>query len=70
MHVTAGKTFSSRYDKKAPVHVAMVDPESEDTPRSLCAGMVMAPIRRGGAIDVTCRACADAVAQLQQLVAV
>jgi heptaprenylglyceryl phosphate synthase len=66
--IYAGKTFSSRYDKKAPVHVAMVDPDGDEQPRNLCTGMVMAPVQFGGSIDVTCRACAQAVLELQQLV--
>jgi tripartite-type tricarboxylate transporter receptor subunit TctC len=57
MFIYAGKTFTARYDRKAPIHIAVLDPESENGARSLCSGMVIAPINKGGTIDVTCRAC-------------
>lgn len=66
MLIYAGKTFTSRYDRKAPVHIAVLDPEAENGVRSLCSGMVIAPICKGGKIDVTCQACQ---AEVQRLMA-
>lgn len=63
MFVVAGKTWSSRYDKKAPIHLARGD---ETGPQSLCAGMEVAPIK-DPRVTVTCSTCSDLAVQLSAL---
>lgn len=68
MLIYAGKTYSARYDRKAPVHIAVLDDTTESGVRSLCHGMVIAPINKGGKIEVTCRSCQTEVQQLMRAV--
>jgi tripartite-type tricarboxylate transporter receptor subunit TctC len=68
MLIYAGKAFTTRYDRTAPVHLAVLTPESENDVRSLCAGTVIAPINKGGTIDVTCQSCQAEVQRLMSSV--
>lgn len=56
MLVYAGKTYSARYDKKAPIHIAVVDPDAETGVRALCHDMEISPVNER-TVDVTCRNC-------------
>lgn len=66
MLIYAGKTFSNRYDRRAPVHIAVMDPDSDvaNGALSMCSGIVIAPINTGGTIEVTCRSCQTEVQRL------
>lgn len=69
MLIYAGKTFTSRYDSRAPIHIAVLDDTTENGVRSLCAGKLLAPINKGSKIDVTCRVCQTRVQRLMSAVA-
>lgn len=64
MLVHAGKTYSARYDKKAPIHIAVVDPDTASGARAICHGMVISPVNNTGTIDVTCKRCEDEIYRL------
>lgn len=67
MFINAGKTHVSRYDRRAPVHISIVDPGDDDTPLSLCSGREIAPIRDQNQIEITCLACQVGVQELQSM---
>lgn len=67
MFISAGKAYTNRHKKEAPVHIAVLDDPEEGAARALCQGIPIAPIRDRGTIEVTCRTCQEAAEQLQTL---
>jgi hypothetical protein len=66
MFIYAGRTAASRYDNRAPIHIAFTaDPENPA--QTLCTGAEISPVKRGPAIDVTCTRCLSKVDSLQNL---
>lgn len=66
MFINAGKAYTNRFAKKAPVHVSITDPDEYgvESVRSLCGGIPISPIKDQGQVLVTCRTCQQLVEQL------
>lgn len=66
MFIYAGRTSASRYDNRAPIHIAFTaDPECPA--QTLCSGAEISPVKQGPAIDVTCSRCLREVDSLPSL---
>jgi hypothetical protein len=66
VNIYAGKATTSRYDHRAPIHLAVGEIGS-NTARAICGGISVSPISQGPAIDVTCRRCKESLATLPDL---
>lgn len=66
MIIEAGRTELSRYDNRAPIHIA-VAPDYDTPATTLCGGKVVSPIRKGPAIDISCGSCLSRIDTLPVL---
>lgn len=66
MIIEAGRTELSRYDSRAPIHIA-VAPDYDSPATTLCGGKVVSPIRKGPAIDISCGSCLSRISDLPDL---
>jgi hypothetical protein len=67
MYVYAGKTRASRYDNRAPVHLALSEEDEDGTisdVRSICSDRSVTPLSVGACQDITCPACQQIAVEL------
>lgn len=67
MHIYAGKTRASRYDSRAPIHLALANEDEDGTiyeVRAICSDRVVSPLFDTGSQDITCKTCQNIAVEL------